>query len=324
MIDASVTNLLASIRDVSYVGTSTRDWDDTKLIRLLNREVDSYLMPMMMAARENHNVTYTDQTLVANQNAYYLPAKATGAKARAVQLVDSATSNPYYRLVEYPLEEAINFGSTLFSSVTPNGIPTGYYWRGNQLVLFPTPRDSSYGLRIYYVARPSELVPLSSCMAITGFPGGAAAGFFRVGYTGTLPTTFNTPGQTVDLVQNVPGFDVLASAFVINAISAGAYVELTGIKPPLLAAGDWITQPDRAPVVTGAIPDVVVGCLVLKVTLQLQVSKSDQDGIEGIRAVLKIAEAEARQFLNRRNTGDRPHTGIMSLSKFSRGTWARF
>jgi len=317
LFDYTTSNLLQAIRDLNYVGLSVRDWPDDKIIRLLNREIDAYLVPFIMSARREHFDTFSDTPIVAGQAAYYLPSKATGGKLRALQLVDG-NGQPYSRLIEYSLEEAINYGNNIITGNVPQGVPMGYWFRGNQVVLYPAPASSPIlSLRFYFQSRPSTLVPNASCIQIASFPGGAAPGFFRVGFTGTAPTAY-AAAVACDLVQNRPGFDVLLTGN-INAV-AGTYVEFAGTQPPQLQVGDWICLADTAPVVTGAIPDMVVGCLIKKVALEITSGKADDAAFNRLRSLKAEDEKRALQFLKRRNDGDRPKAGVLSLFKFRRGS----
>lgn len=320
MLDYTVTGVLQSIRDITYTGTSLRDWPDDRVLRVLNREIEKYLVPMMMAARTNHLATYTDIPLVSAQSAYWLPSKAAGMKARAVQLVDS-NGNAIGRLDEAPLEDLINYGASLLSGGTVvQGQPARYAWRGNQFVLWPVPQPApALSLRIYYLNRPSSLVLNSACVQITSKTQGS--GNYTLGYTGTLPTGI-ADGAVCDLVQNVPGFDVLATGPL--ASHTGSTLVFSGTLPTQLQVGDWVCVTDTAPVVTGAIPELVIGCLIEKVALVMNAGKVAIDAFRASKELLKDSEKAAKEFLNKRNTGDTPVAGIGSINRFrgpSRGVW---
>lgn len=317
--DYTSTNLIQLVRDMSYAGTSNRDWDDPRILRALNRLIDAYLMPFIMRARKNHFVTYKDQTLVSGTAAYPLPSAACGGKLRALHLVDS-TGTPVGKLDEAPLEDVINFGAGVFGS-NPTGYPRKYYFRGNSVVLFPSPSGFPAGttLRSYFPARPNALVLPTACVQISGFPAGAPAGSFRVGYTGTAPSGF-VSNATCDLVQNTPGFDVQLSG-AISGTGVG-YFEFVGTRPSALAIGDWLCLTDTAPVVTGGIPDLVLDCLPQKCALEVMAGK-DKQGFELRSRLLKTSEALADAFLRRRNEGDHAKVGAGMLSRYRRG-WAQY
>lgn len=315
--DFTADNLLRAIRDAAYSGVSKNDWPDVQLLRLVNRQIQEYLLPFILRTRKEDFITSTDQPLVNGTAAYRLPASATAARVRAIQLVD-ASGNPYSRLVEIPLETAINVGTGSLGNPV-QGTPTGYYFRGNQVVLIPTPAQlSGISLRIFYPARPSTLALVSSFIQIVSFPAGAASGFFRLGIGTTVPSAY---GATVacDLVQNQPGFDILYTGS-LSAITAGTFGEFPGTLPVGLAVGDWICLAGTAPVITGAIAEVTTGCLVNKVVLEMLSSKSDGDGFKRRGELLKKSEELARSLLlPNRNTANVPHAGAGALHRFRRG-----
>lgn len=299
--DYSTTNLIASIRDITNAGSSQQDWPDVRLLRVINREIDAFLVPFIEEARKEHFDTYTDTPLVDGQATYYLPSKAMGGKLRAAQLVD-ASGNPYAPLVEIPLEQGINLGVSIGS--VQQGIPSRYWFKGNQMVLSPTPSGSAtLSLRLYHPNRPSTLVTNSACIQVTSLPGGAPTGSLRIGFTGTAPVTYAV-STSVDAVQNRAGFDVLLSG-TISAVAAGT-LDITGTQPAELQVGDWICLADTAPVVTGAIPDMVIGCLIKKVALEVMAGKADDGAFNRLRVLLEMDKRQARQFLRRRNEGDHP------------------
>lgn len=304
------------MRDITYTGSSIRDWPDDRLLRLLNREIEEYLVPLIATARKNHFVTFKDIPLVANQRLYTIPSRAAALKTRAVQLVD-ASGNPFCDLQERELEDGINLGASGVIAQFPAGTPQVYWFVGNQLSLFPVPSGSpALSLRVYYLNRPSQLVAASSCIQITAFPGGAAAGNFRVSFSGTLPAGY-VNGTSVDCVQNVPGFDVLLTGPV--AAQTTTTLDITGTQPSNLAVGDWICVTGTAPVITGSIPEMVIGCLVRICQLEVISGKADDAAFGRASKMLALAEKRAAQFLNKRNTGDRPKAGMGSLYKFRRG-----
>ncbi len=316
MLDYSTTNLLQMIRDLTYVGSSTRDWPDAAITRVLNREIHAYVVPMIEEARAQHFVTHTDTPLVAGQSTYPLPTKAMGSALRGIQLVD-ASGNPYAPLSEFSWDDAINYGNSVFTGATPQGVPSGYRFEGNTVVLYPTPSGSpTLSVRMHYVARPSTLVANAACAQILSSV--TASGTTTLTFaSAALPASITT-STLCDLIQNKPGFDVQLSGFTPTAVTATTVAYL-GTLPALIGVGDWIALTDQAPVVTGAIPDVLVGCLVKKVSLEIMSGKGDDGAFNRLRSLLSKDEKSAREFLRRRNTGDHAKAGQMSIMKFRRG-----
>lgn len=315
--DYSADSLLQEIRDAIYAGESNRDWPDDQLLRLVNRQVLEYLLPFIIRTRKEDFITSVDQSLVAGAAAYRIPSKATAARVRAMQLVD-AMGNAVASLREIPLEMAIGIGADSLAGPVPQGTPTGYYFRGNQIVLVPTPAQlAGISLRVFFPARPSLLALKAGFVQITGFPGGAAPGFFRLGVGPVVPGGYGT-NAICDLVQNQPGFDVLFSG-PVNAVTAGSFIEFAGALPAGLAIGDWVCVTGSAPVITGAVAEVTRGCLINKVALVVLGAKADDGGFKRLQTLLKMSEEEARALLlPNRNAGNQPKAGGNSLHRFKR------
>lgn len=312
---APATGLLAMIRDITYAGSSLRDWDDVKLIRLLNRMVEERLVPFIMAARKGHFDTFQDTPLVALDQSYPLPSKATGGKLRTLLIVDSS-GNPYVGLRERDLEDGVQLGGTA-GGPAPTGVPGVYWFQGNMVYLFPAPSGTPAGLslRFHFLNRPSTLVATTACVQITALPGGSVVTVA----SGSIPTTGYTNGSAIDLVQNKPGFDVQFSGTISSQTATS--ITFNAAVPSTVAVGDWVCVSDTAPVVTGAIPEIVIGCLIRWCQLEILSGKSDDAAFKRANLMLSQAEKLALQFLNRRNTGDRPKFGIGSLHRFKRGGW---
>ncbi|MHB8682829.1 MAG: phage adaptor protein [Dehalococcoidia bacterium] len=327
MFDYSADNIVQSIRDMAYSGVSNRDWDDARVLRLLNRMMVEYMVPFIEEHRKDYFVTYVDVPLVASQVNYRIPSKAAGGRVRFALLVDSS-GNPYQRLREMELESAAAEGAASIAGPFPRGIPQGYYFGGggNSLVMWPTPNGSPAGLsiRIFYVARPSSLVYQASCLHVTSLlpgappqgPAAPPAGFFRVGVDanglGAAPVW-------TDLVQNSPGFDVLFSGQTYGALQ-GYYVELAGTLPADLNVGDWVCAQDTAPVVTGGIAECVIGCLVARTAEHIAIAQRDKDAAAMLGAARAESEKSAVRVLSmRRSTGDRRKVGGGSLNRNRRG-----
>lgn len=312
---APATGLLAMIRDITYAGSSLRDWDDVKLIRLLNRMVEERLVPFIMAARKSHFDTFQDTPLVALDQSYPLPSKATGGKLRALLLVDG-NGNPYASLRERDLEDGVMLGGTT-GGAAPAGVPEVYWFQGNMVYLFPAPAGVPAGLslRFHFLNRPSTLVATTACVQITALPGGNVVTVA----SGSIPTTGYANGTAIDLVQNKPGFDVQFSGTIVS--QSATAINLNTAVPSTVAVGDWLCVSDTAPVVTGAIPEIVIGCLIHWCRAEILAGKADDAAFKRALVMQGQAEKLAHQFLNRRNTGDRPKFGIGSLHRFKRGGW---
>ena len=102
--------------------------------------------------------TAADVTLTASLAVYRLPTRALGGGVDEVILVDSAGNLAQLDYVDR---------ADIWEYGTSTGVPVAYAILGDVLHLLPTPSSASYSLRVRYVRRPSQLVTVASCAAIS-------------------------------------------------------------------------------------------------------------------------------------------------------------
>jgi hypothetical protein len=265
---------------------------DSDIIALWNEEMSAFGVPLVLKARQGHFLTYTDTALVANQAGYTVPSRAVGDVVSTLQLVDSSGS------LQGNLIQADPEIATAWPYGTANtGQPTQYFFRGNQIVLVPTPSSTGLYLRVNYPQRPNQLVPTTSVLPITSFPAGAAAGHYRLGFTATAPTTFTT-SVTYEAVSVNPGFEVTTLG-TISAIT-GAYMDFVGTQPANIAVGDSICLTDTANVPTN-IPADLLPLFCQWVAIKYIELKGDSAQLERAENTFDMSMKRALEFLGKRD-----------------------
>lgn len=152
-----------------------------------------------------------------------------------------------------------------------NNNQQGYFIKGNQIILSPTPTSTGDTLRLVYVRRPSKYVSVSDCAQIASIVGTTIT-------VSSLPSTM-TNGTLIDFSQANSPYDILSMS---SAISSASGTTLTFSSVPTeLVVGDYISlagetcvpgiQEELVPVLTQAI---LCSCLSSKkddsVKLELQ------------------------------------------------------
>lgn len=287
--DYTSTELIASVQQRAQIALAARDFGTAQILRLLNEEIDGYLVPFVAQRRLEFWVESVDIAAVSGTLA--IPAVAMGGKLRAIAYLQGGIPCLLDQ-IDLPMAVASQ-GTTL------TGQPTGYYFMGNGFLLFPQPSGGGVA-RIYYYRRPSMLVLPSQCLQITAFPGGAAPGFFRVAFSGALPTSYAV-STSIDLVSNVPNFSLYSKGIAISA-TATSTIDLPGTVPTGLSVGDWVCLAGTSPVVTGAPADLV-NVLIQEVALKVRESKGGKASTELLAAGLAKAEASAGWTIQQRNDG---------------------
>lgn len=53
-------DLITAVQDLTFTAQNARDWNADKILRLLNRCLQSYLVPFIIAADEEFYIVYSD------------------------------------------------------------------------------------------------------------------------------------------------------------------------------------------------------------------------------------------------------------------------
>lgn len=236
----TATYLLASLKRRGMLASSTESLTDTDFLAFMSDELRSYIVPWLLGVREEHLVTYADQSVTSGTASYDIPTRAIAGRLRDVLLADSAGN--YYSLPRLEPEWIEDYGTA--------GAPAGYYLEANKVVLVPAP-SSSGTLRLKYFRRPGRLVAITDCVTITGISSAGAGMYTITTGTGSVPTTFTT-GETYDVISGSPGFDTKGTDLSVNAVVTGTggtlTISSTFYDAALPAVGDFVCLVNESPV----------------------------------------------------------------------------
>lgn len=288
----TTSELIASLRQRTFTSAAARDFPDASCLRAINENINTYLLKLIAKRRTNYLVESTDVAFSGgNSTGIPIPSVAMAGALRAVTFLIGGLPYP---LVEMDLSTAVAGNLAPLSSQ----FPSGYYFMGPYIVPWPTPSISGI-LRLHYHRRPSTLVLESQCIQITAFPGGAAAGNYRVQFA-SLPAGF-TGGTLIDVVSNSPNFYRWQTSLAIQAITSTT-LDIPGPQPANLAVGDWICIAGTAPVVTDA-PAEVLDALLQAAACDMMAAKGASDTYSRMVAQMKQKEEDCGPLIQVRNTG---------------------
>lgn len=229
-VDQTTFSLVDSIYRRTLTPTSANTLQRVDIIALMDEELRSTIIPLILAAQEEYYVQNYDQTLVAGTYSYTIPQRAAFATWRDVVLVDSvgnelpmAELTPEYIKLTYPVGGASP--SSTFGFLIVN----------DKIQLWPTTLGvpTQYSLRMKIKRRPNNLTSYANCGQITAIN------------TGTNQVTLTTAGDgtwttstTFDVIPNSPQFtsrgdDQTVSAVVSNILTFNAL-------PTGITVGDWV------------------------------------------------------------------------------------
>lgn len=280
--------LLQAIRDEARIPVaSSLGADDASLIARCNRELDRYIVPLVLKQVEDHWLNYIDIPVTPTAT-YRIPSRAIGSKLREVSYLDAQG------LIYDPPRRSVD---------DLEGRQSGFYLRANE-VCFPPGTQMPYAVRLWFNLRPNHLVPLAQVGVIANFDRSANTVDLE-----SVPAGFT--GKTAfDIVRAVPGYETLAFALYgadsalpayLPASLSGSTLAFSGGLPADLQIGDYITLPEQAPV--PQIPYELHSLLAQRVAVKwLEVN--DPDGYEAANAELQRMEAAAPLLLAPRVDGE--------------------
>lgn len=225
----TTSRLLADIKRLGHFPANQQTFQDADLLAMLDYELQTYIVPMMMKVREGFFTRIKEYPIDSAVAAYKFPERAIGSRLGDVQLV---IGNYIEQL------RLINVGQ-LDSNV---GSPVGaraFTVQGNNIVLIPIP---TYGiLRVYYHTRPSKLVKPIDCAQIISID--RSLNQVTVGST---PSTFNL-SALYDLVGQNPGFDTSGEDRAITNLTANV-ITFSSALPTDLQVGDYVCLSGQSPI----------------------------------------------------------------------------
>lgn len=203
----TTTELLADIRRRARLSTTDPDHTDANLLLDADNQMDELLIPLVLGVNSEFYVRVDNQTTVADQAEYPIPARCVASVPRQVFLI-SSDEQPVEPLPHVSLSERYAFSQG-------GGYPCAYAVQDDQIVLLPTPSTGGDTLRILYEYQPGKLIAASSCAHVANYAG---AGDFECD---DVPAAWTT-STTLDLLMGTSPFSLLSEGLVPSAVVTGA------------------------------------------------------------------------------------------------------
>lgn len=280
-------SLLENIKGLAFVPLSQATYSDDDLLRLADNEIQTAVVPMMMATREEYFVTYTDYTIVSGQDGYDIPSRAIGAKLKDVTIINGQgveISVPFIAAEEVP------YNTTTFVQYNQQYC----FLRGNKLHLFPNNNPNVGTLRLYYFIRPNKLVQTSKVAQISSIDTGS-----NTVTVANLPTTLIS-GVRSDFVRGTPHFNILQADATI--VTTGSSTITYSSLPSGLAAGDYVCVAGETPVIQ--VPFELYPVVAQRVVVKLMETQGDANALASAQAKLKEIEKNVLTLITPRIEGE--------------------
>jgi hypothetical protein len=256
----TTTELLTAVKRLITMPASQVLMTNTDMLAIADDVLMRNIVPAILASRQDFLMGEpTTTATVADQAAYSIPVRAVGRAIREVKLLDGSDNARNLSLIQ--LEDEHLFADT--------GAPTGFYFRGDKLILVPAPDSDDYSIKMWYPIQPSNLVESTAVATV-------------VSTTTTVVTVNSTPsgitsGSVVDFIQGVSGNSLLATDKTVASTTTTTITFAANTIPTGLVAGDYIALAQRAPVFVG-IPDEAFPWIKLETGAEILYAVGDYDG----------------------------------------------
>lgn len=251
---STTTDLISEVKLIGSFPTSNSLFSNDNFLTFLNREQLTTIVPLLNKVNEEYFITEKDYSITANQANYRIPKRAVVSQLRDIQLISAnGTVTKLTRLYEDN------------RSSTNNG-ERGYYIKGNEILLSPTPIQSVDTLRMIYMRRPSSFVLPTACAQIISIDT-----VLNQVVVSSLPSSMST-STVVDFVQADSPYDLLTMDSSIVSVS-GTTLSFASL-PSDLAVNDYICIAGQTCV--PMIPEELVTLLVQAVLCSCLSAKKDK------------------------------------------------
>lgn len=266
--------LLEGVKRRAIVPASQPLFTDEDLLALADDVIEELMVPLLKAAREEFFVTSTTQAVTADVRVYDIPYRAVGRGLREIKMTDGSLVRNLSKIALEDEQLYTNSGSNT---------PRGFYFRGDKLVLVPTPSSSSLSLEIWYELAPSRLVKTDDAALVTGFTATTVT-------VSVAPDTIAT-GTVIDFVQGKSGNSTLAMDKTVTNATGTTYTFATGDIPSDLAVGDYVSVAETSPVIQ--LPNECYPLLETATTRRAMAALGD---FEGANVLQKDEDDEAKRL----------------------------
>ncbi len=223
MPDNTTDTLLKSIKARITIPSSQNLFTDDDLLLLANEELESVIVPMIMRIRWEFFVTFIEYDLDGTTE-FPFPANAVAGSLRDVTVIDNNKNERQLSLISQKLRTSGGLWPSAFNA-------EGFYIRGNTIFLTSDIQQGAK-LRVYFPRRPNSLVKTSDAGQILAINTST-----NVITLGNVPVDWTT-NDTVDVVSNVPGFDLTVEGAALSVISSPT-VTVDAATTAELVVGDW-------------------------------------------------------------------------------------
>jgi hypothetical protein len=176
---------------------------------------------------------------------------------------------------------------------------SGFYIKGNNVIMYPTPNYTQNIINLEYYIRPGTCVDPSVCAQV------ASINIPLNQVTVVTPPSNITLLTPVDMVNALSGFDYRAINQTITNIAGSVYsfsaLPVDQLGNVTLAVGDWICQATQTCVVQ--VPQELLPLLSQYVVVRIMAAQGDAQMLQAALSELAVLEKNAQMMISPRVAG---------------------
>lgn len=298
------SDLTISIQARCAIPNAQITFQSTDFYRFMDEETKSKLIPLILSNMEEYYVRDFPYNITSGVNSYLIPPRAIATKLRDVQLIQSNYPDAITPLERLEVTDLYRSTASNYQSLVQK---SGFYLKGNSVILYPTPRATQNILNLSYYIRPNTPVDPSLCAQVV-----AIDTVLNQITVSALPTNIST-STLVDLVKANPGYECSAIDQTITNIS-GTVLSFASI-PSDLAVGDYICQATQTCVIQ--VPAELIPLLSQYCVVRVLEAQGDLQALQAAMGELTKLETNANMLLAPRVSGKLKRvTNSRSISRF--------
>lgn len=278
----TTTNFISSVERRTFLPTNQLTWTEGEILAVADEEAKSTIIPSILSVREEYYVMTKEYQVTAGQASYRMPPRGVGLISREIQIRDS--SGNYTDLPRIMPEDV---------ETNQQGPVTGFYLKGNYIVLDRIPSTTSGTLKVDFFIRPGDLVLVASAAVISDINTGTG----QVTVT-TIPNAWAT-GNIFDFISYDGGHEYVDIDYTSTDITSNVITFAS--LPSTLRVGDYLALQGQSPLIQ--LPPEYQPAFAQQVAAVLLLSSGQPGGEDGLKRAEKMIET-AEKLITPRVQGE--------------------
>ena len=160
------SDLITSVQRRAAVPEAQITFSDTDFYGFADEEIESKLIPLILRNMSEYYVYDCPYNITSGQNAYAIPTRAIAGKLRDVQVISSTDPDSITPLERLEVTDLFSSTSSSYRVLIKK---SGFYLKGNNVIMYPTPNYTENIINLEYYIRPNTCVDPSVCAQIQSF-----------------------------------------------------------------------------------------------------------------------------------------------------------